>query len=94
MSQTLEDKMQELAKEYRFDIFQLQNNDDRIPIYLMKRKIIQDTLLKMNPEERLIIAFTFIYPENITVLRKRYQKQEYETKKNLALVSFFHCLKS
>lgn len=89
----LEVKMKKLAEEYHFNLFDLQNNDERIPIYLKKREIIQNTLLKMDQEDRLFIAFVFLYPEDKNVIKKRYHKQEYEIKKNLALVSFFHCLK-
>lgn len=89
----LEIEMKKLAEEYHFNLFNLQNNDERIPIYLKKREMIQNTLLKMNQEERLLIAFIFLYPEEKNIIEKRYQKHEYEIKKNLALVSFFHCLK-
>lgn len=56
----LEIEMKKLAEEYHFNLFNLQNNDERIPIYLKKREMIQTTLLKMNQEERLLIAFIFL----------------------------------
>lgn len=92
-TEILEQKMIKLAQEYAFDYFNLDNNDERIPKYQKKRELIQNTLLKMEKEERLIIAFTFLFPENLTKLKAYYDSEIYEDKKNLALISFFRCLK-
>lgn len=90
---TLEEKMKTIVMDYHFDYFKLSNNDDRIPLYKRKREMIQRTLMKLTPEDRTIIAFTYLFPENITRIKSKYQKKEYEEKKNLALMSFFRCLK-
>ena len=42
----LEIEMKKLAEEYHFNLCNLQNNDERIPVYLKKREMIQTTLLK------------------------------------------------
>jgi hypothetical protein len=49
--------------------------------------------MKLNVDERKIIAFTYLFPENVNQIKNLYTKKEYEKKKNLALMSFFRCLK-
>ena len=89
----LEQQMISLAKDYSFDYFELDNNDERIAKYYQKRMRIQNALMKMNSEERNIIAFTFLYPDKMNWITSKYAKKEYEVKKKIALVTFFHCLK-
>ena len=93
MKEQLENKMLKLAEEYAFNYFNLENNDQRIPIYYEKRLRIQCALMKLNVDERKIIAFTYLFPENVNQIKNLYTKKEYEKKKNLALMSFFRCLK-
>lgn len=90
----LETEMRKLAQDYAFDYFGLDNSDERIPMYMHRREQIQSALMKMNPEERRIIAFSFLFQDNQSWWKQYYSQSKYELKKNLALVSFFRCLKT
>ena len=89
----MEVRMKKLAKDYAINVFALNQNDDLIPYYLHLREEIQCALMQMSQEERNIIAFSFLFPENRNWWKSFYEKKDYDMKKNLALDSFFRCLK-